>query len=1266
MYYFNGKADENEIYLATSDRRLLGALNGVKKSSVVVNLNAQNTAELSFEVDRYIDGIDSSFYTSIVEMMQIYVDGIWYIINEAPKIVNNGKRSEYLEVVAESAEIQLQNFDLQEFEVGTGNTNDWMMRFYNKYKDQDFYKDLLQQSNQPVYVPIVFYDDIHPERSLLHIILAQSGIIPSTVTYDENGVMHENWVDNIEQGLWKIGKIDTKPRTIKKYDGTTREVYLPNEVYAFSVDNQDVYSFLTQDVSQAFQCIFTFDTDNRLINATYVDNIGEDTNVFIGWRNIQENIEATKANELYTSATVRGGDGFGNVLYSNFGDSDIEDYSYFMDEKFVPKTLIDKYNSWVKFRDEQRPKYVEQIKQYMDSQKVVTELDTRVPNDTVSNDWEYMDTPDLETAYTDNTAIIKALENTYVDSDGNFDFNALKNSADWSLYEQTMNYVLPSIISALQNKDDITTDTRSKIISYGTGNIVSNATFSSSDHWDKTDAQTTFAVTVTEDTPKKNNTPVFGITSYAKISGNTDFWGITQGNLNAYNTTYMLSFYVRSSSAILIYVYASNKDETPTKDKCASMPVTTTWTRQFMKVVVQSDTTTPILKIGFFGDELNTTFDICGVMLERGDISSPSDFVYFQQSEDEIKNYKTDYKLYGVTELKNLLEVYQNNLVRLQEYKKPEEPTVSAYTYYSQCHQLYLDYETQYNACKAELEKRTKEYDNAVSAMTGYQKQMNDIAHSVQRKTFGFTDEEERILQSLYKHTDIEDSNIIITDMMNTQDILNQHADLLYQATDQLYQYAHPQYTWKDTVNNIVGLEEFKNIYEPLKLFSFVHVEISDDTFLTLRIVSMSYNPCIYDGGLTITFSTITDYKNHRDDFSNLLNNSIRSAKNSIQLGSLNQSDTISNYIFTPEMIRSLLSNGLVNRAISNSVSQNFGTLTGSFLTANTISTKLLEADQANIDKLSSKMVTANVIETNLLNADQAFFDKLSSKVVSADAVTAQLINANILTVDKQLTDDLIAQKATLIKGIAKELTVADLSAGDITVSDKMRIISENGAMVMDGTKLQISGKYVDTDGKQKSYVGVQLGYDTSNQPSLILRNPQGAVVLSPDGITKDAIADGLIDNDMVKDNSLSKDKLGFDIIEPNEYGGIDIAKVYDGNGNQFGVEYTSFKNNTADKLEQLDTDIQNSQTYQVYIDTPNGTNIGTGEITLKAKLMKNSEDVTDQFDAKYFIWERKSNDADADLYWNDQHSTGAKSIQVTANDVKINAVFQCRFEKND
>jgi len=58
---------------------------------------------------------------------------------------------------------------------------------------------------------------------------------------------------------------------------------------------------------------------------------------------------------------------------------------------------------------------------------------------------------------------------------------------------------------------------------------------------------------------------------------------------------------------------------------------------------------------------------------------------------------------------------------------------------------------------------------------------------------------------------------------------------------------------------------------------------------------------------------------------------------------------------------------------------------------------------------------------------------------------------------------------AYIYNAVAGKISVADLAAGNIVLTDSMRILSENGQMVMNGQALQIMGE----DSHGDPYVGI-------------------------------------------------------------------------------------------------------------------------------------------------------------------------------------------------
>lgn len=80
------------------------------------------------------------------------------------------------------------------------------------------------------------------------------------------------------------------------------------------------------------------------------------------------------------------------------------------------------------------------------------------------------------------------------------------------------------------------------------------------------------------------------------------------------------------------------------------------------------------------------------MQLEMGD--APSQFGYFTQSEAIMKAYETDWKLYGIAELKTKIATYDSCIKELKKngYADGYNP-LSGYeeAYFTQMHQKYLD-----------------------------------------------------------------------------------------------------------------------------------------------------------------------------------------------------------------------------------------------------------------------------------------------------------------------------------------------------------------------------------------------------------------------------------------------------------------------------------------------------------------------------------------------------------------------------------------------
>lgn len=1340
MNYTNKYAVQQFIYIAQPGKRLLGVVGGVDYSTAQINKKGNNTVSLSFVAYESFNGEKSAWYDYLDELMEIFVDGIWFIIKNPPEVNHNGK-IESKTIEAESYEIGLQNYDIQRFKVGQGTESSYEMIFQSKYSKEK-YPDKYKNG-----IPTVkFYNPDEPELSLLHILLHHAGLIPSKKIIDVDGNEVDNWIDNIADSPWQIGEVDTMPRHI---DSSGQELenptYLPEDSYAFDIDNSDLYSVLTQDVSNAFSCIFTFDTVNCKINATYVDHIGKDTNAYIGWRNIQNSLKATRKDELFTTVTVSGGEGIDNIVSVNFGDTDIEDYSYLLeDERYIPTSLKEKYKAWVKYRESKRLDYINLQKKYVDVQEKATEVKSRVPIDGSTEDWSSKSIKDLMQAYDDYTALIRAYESEYIKEDGSFDLDALKKSADWDRYEQIVNYILPTIINKLvSTTDSEANDIKESLKDYGSGNILKNATFITSSNWYGIGSSLSECNVL-------NTSPVYGATRYMTIHSNSDSCGIKQKEIStSKGSTYTLSAFIRSANAnkIKLGYYSSNDNNDYSKVTYIERDITSTWTRVQITFTAPSD----ISEIYFLCEGTNIAFDITAPMLELGE--NASTFQYFQMDEEYQKSYLTDWKLYGVDELTSCQKKYSDQMGVLEKYSQEYDSSITDSTeeVYNSYHQLYLDYKKLYDDCTSALVERQKEYDNLISERNNYKSEYDTIAKNVKRENFenvqteypAFTKYEEFLLKKLYKHTDYQNENIISTSITSSVEKIEKEYKLYLDAVERLYAASHPQYTWEDTLDNIYGLEEFQCLIEPLDIYNFIHAEINNNgTFEKLRVTGITYNPCIYQGDFTLTFSSVTRYKTKKNDFNDLLSSALSAQKNALTLSAGN-SKNVTSYTITPEFIKSLLGSSSFNAYMSKNnagtisgITGNFTNLYSKYIDAKQITAQLVKADSAEFKKLVSESIQTDILTTKILNADKGFFDSLSTKIldvsqaniedliakkVTTDYISAKLIsgengdfidfvnsnlnfknittelltgsnsdtfidfvknqintselNAKVANINSLLsgsagvgdlqTIHLTANNASIDEAVVKNLIAAKISVADLMThsasAELITLISQDGkpSIAFKGSTQQ----FYDSSGN----VRIQMGQDAKGDFTFSLFDDTGTGVLidSKTGVHANAIANGLIVNDMIKDGTVSKSKLGFEIVEPNEQGGIDISTIYDGE-KKWGAQYISFKESTINSLDGLDRKIDDSIPFQLFFTTSVGSDLAYGvnpSTVVTIHLYRDGKEVTDDYQDSNFIWTRTSADNAGDIYWNEKHSEGSKQITLSlSEDVLMGADFNCFF----
>lgn len=918
---------------------------------------------------------------------------------------------------------------------------------------------------------------------------------------------------------------------------------LASKKLQFSEDNINMYGFLNTSVSQAAECVFLFDFLNRKIKAyskTVLDNDDIfDTNIFIGLRNLEKSVTVeTDENSIQTRLNVAGADDL-TVREYNFGDNRIFNIDYYCNTNYMDETLLAKVRAWIAWLNETRNTYGNLSQQMAELQEKMDDIQYRVPSDEdYWKQWDEMDEDLLRENLAYYNSLLTALR---VSVDPNPQYDSEGEYIPWE--DGQGNIDNDAYLALLYTSENGYGGyyTYYETLNYVIPNIeiaIQNLGVIPDDKQDYVESYET-------------NWELYGI---EELKGKkSDFESRLAALIN----------YSRDWSELTDVEKASYSDSS----------------RQY-GVAGRDEYLRLYNYIGYTDPPANGTINkrLQQLEAEYQQLQTLHDSVQ-EQSNLLAQQASIDYSGWGFTdEEKNIIN------------------------------KLFIDTDyTNNNIVTTTITTPSQKVDIEKELFTDAKNKLQELSQPQYR----FTADIENLMQ------------------------LEEFADQI----DQLKLLHFIRLGIRD--DYFVKMRVIGITYNPCEKDPNIKLEFSN--FLTSKHLGRTDITDLLGGSSGASKNSITLGSNTKIDESfattflqqliksNLFNNKVTTMIQSTNAPVDNAylSSIISTYIKTSKIdvdkltgteaqFETLFTNALSADVIAAKIiSADEGTF-------ETLSAKILEAGQATIEELVAESIhavnidvtqitgetadfntlfankiTSNSVITKVINADQGSFDTLTARIVSADNIIAQLaqitqvqaetlFSSNIFTQNIQsiasTTATTVITDAYIQNAIIGRVSVSQLAAGDIALSNSMRILSENGALVMNGTALQIIG----TDEHGDPYVGIQLGYDTSSNPSLILKNSEGTTVLTAEGITSDAIADQLIVNNMIQDNTIAKTKLGFTILEPNAQGGIDIANVYDGT-QSFGAEYTTFVTNTNNALD--DTVVEVKQQY--YLSTSSSELIG-------------------------------------------------------------------------
>lgn len=238
-----------------------------------IDIMANSINKGSFVAYRYEDGEETKFYDKIEIGKYIHLYGVGWFRITEVSLINEGF-NESKEITISSLECELGQTYLTSF--GSLGTNDDEQGGLDRY---------------------CLYNPLDAEHSIMHIVLQKN---PG----------------------WSIRYVDPQIST---------------EYRNFQEDSVDTYSFLTNKVSETYECVFQFDSYERSISAYKLENLGKDTCITLNYRNVIKSITMNSSeDDVKTVLTVVGGNDertntpLGVLDVNISGTNQIYDFSYFL------------------------------------------------------------------------------------------------------------------------------------------------------------------------------------------------------------------------------------------------------------------------------------------------------------------------------------------------------------------------------------------------------------------------------------------------------------------------------------------------------------------------------------------------------------------------------------------------------------------------------------------------------------------------------------------------------------------------------------------------------------------------------------------------------------------------------------------------------------------------------------------------------------------------------------------------------------------------
>ena len=306
------------------------------------------------------------------------------------------------------------------------------------------------------------------------------------------------------------------------------------------------------------------------------------------------------------------------------------------------------------------------------------------------------------------------------------------------------------------------------------------------------------------------------------------------------------------------------------------------------------------------------------------------------------------------------------------------------------------------------------------------------------------------------------------------------------------------------------------------------------------------------------------------------------------------------------------------------------------------------------------------------LNAANANISSLDANVANINSVLAGNVGSGLLQTIHLTAENMVIDDAVIKSANIEGLDVSKLKAGTIS-TDKFTIQSNDGGVVISGSTQQ----FTDKNGK----VRLQIGKDAKGDFNFIVFGEDGTTAIyNQNGITKEAVPDGLIVDGMVADNAnIQASKVKYVDKDGNKTLQT-VIEQSQGKMTELIRETEIIRDDASSALDKA-TDVENrvnsgeldgEDSILLYIDSSNGTTfknsdiatIFTVSIYVGGEVIDTSQKLRDKYSSSaYLQWliKRYGETEYTKIPLDDPRINDNGFIfTLSAKDIKFKAVFNC------